>query len=512
MPRLACLYVPLFPLAARLRSEPDLMGGAVAVCEGNGSAARVVAAALMARQAGVRVGMTLAQARSVLPDLIARGRDPVCERSAHEALLEVGWRLSPRVEEAADNLVVADVGGMERLFEDEAHLGQSAIRAARSLDLRVRVGIAATKLAARIAARLPATPVVVREGDEARFLAPLPLGHLALDGRLLTTLRRWGIGTIGELAALPADRVASRLGLAGSEAHQAARGLDPRPLVPHQPSPALSEGLELEWPVVTVEPLLAAIRQSLERMHERLAQLDLACSMLELELGLEPEGVVRRAIRLPSPTRDVAAMLGLIRLELESDPPQAPVAAFLCTLHPAQPRRGQLTLFGPAEIHPERLATALARLAARLGPQCVGSPRAVDGHLPEGFASVSFDPPPAPKLRDRPRQGRGLLGVRVLRPPVGLEVIAEEGPAPASDGALGSDALRLVSMASISGATPRIQGLVRVAAGPWRLEEGWWSDQPVTRDYWDVELSSGGLYRIYRDPSSGEWFADGMYD
>ena len=72
--------------------------------------------------------------------------------------------------------------------------------------------------------------------------------------------------------------------------------------------------------------------------------------------------------------------------------------------------------------------------------------------------------------------------------------------------------LRLISVASESGATPRIQGLVRVAAGPWTLEDGWWSNQPVERDYWDVELSGGGLYRVYRDRKTGEWFADGMYD
>ena len=72
--------------------------------------------------------------------------------------------------------------------------------------------------------------------------------------------------------------------------------------------------------------------------------------------------------------------------------------------------------------------------------------------------------------------------------------------------------LRLVSVASESGATPRIQGLVRVAAGPWTLEEGWWNATPVERDYWDVELGGGRLYRIYRERTTGDWFADGMYD
>jgi protein ImuB len=60
--------------------------------------------------------------------------------------------------------------------------------------------------------------------------------------------------------------------------------------------------------------------------------------------------------------------------------------------------------------------------------------------------------------------------------------------------------------------TPRIQGRVRVASGPWELEERWWSEDRTERDYWDVELEDGALYRIYRDRRSERWFADGVYD
>jgi hypothetical protein len=51
-----------------------------------------------------------------------------------------------------------------------------------------------------------------------------------------------------------------------------------------------------------------------------------------------------------------------------------------------------------------------------------------------------------------------------------------------------------------------------VAAGPWRCEEGWWSDSPADRDYWDIELSDGRLYRLYRNCRDGTWYADGVYD
>jgi len=547
MTRIACLFIPLFPLAARLRAEPELAGEAVAVCEGNGSAARVVGASRPARKSGVRSGMSLAQARGILPSLIARGHDVSCEASAHEALVETATGLSPRVEDAAPNTVFADVGDMERLYDGssgEHDMGQAAIVAAEALDLPVRVGIAGNKLAARIAARMPDTPKVVAAGEETRFLSPLPLTHLHLDRRLMDTLRRWGVRTLGDFARLPADRTVSRLGPAGASAHRAARGIDSSPLAPYHPPPTFHEGMELEWPVVTVDPLLYALRQSLERTRKRLEREDLACALLELELGLEPEGAEHRRIRLPAPTRDVDALLALTRLELESKPPRAPVISFISITHPDRPRRGQLTLFGAPEIHPDKLAGTLAHLAARLGPERVGSPRTVDGHLPERIQTVPFEPPPAPRLRQPPRRGRGLLAVRVLRPPVPVEVITETNeefpPNPPEIGTVNKyptprqglsvaeggqkirnskseirnqlPTLRLVSVASESGATPRIQGLVRVAAGPWTLEDGWWNDQPVERDYWDLELSGGGLYRVYRDRKTGDWFADGMYD
>ncbi len=534
MPRIACLFAPCFPLAARLRAEPELSGKPVVICRGNGTAARVIAVSRAAWRFGLRPSTTLAQARSRLPDVIARAHDAVAERSASEALLEAATTLSPRIEASANDRVFADISGMERLFpgdSGEAEIGRTAMLAAEVLSLVIQVGIADTKLAARIAAINPNSPTVVPAGGEAAFLAPLPLIRLDLPIKLRETLDKWGIKTAGQLANLPAGRVAARLGPNGEIAHRTARGDDSEPLTPHHPPPTLTEGMELEWPVVTLDPLLAILRPCLERTHLRLAHQDLACTLLELELVLEPDAIDRRPIRLPAPARDVEALLALIRLEIEARPPEGPVAAFRCIVHPDRPRTGQLTLFGPLEIHPDRLAITLARLAARLGPDRVGSPRTVDGHLPERTASVPFNPPPPPKSRTAPRRGRGLLAVRVLRPPVPLEVIVEENsqkeaisyqlpaaPTSAPPGLQASEppsvpaSSRPISVASETGAKPHIQGLVRVAAGPWSLEEGWWKDQPVVREYWDVELSGGGLYRIYRDNESGDWFGDGVYD
>jgi len=86
---------------------------ALAIVEGSGNNAHVVAATRRARTKGIRAGHSLPQARSVLPKLIARGRDAECERTAQEALLEVAETFSPRVEDSGDGIVYVDIAGME---------------------------------------------------------------------------------------------------------------------------------------------------------------------------------------------------------------------------------------------------------------------------------------------------------------------------------------------------------------------------------------------------------------
>jgi protein ImuB len=372
------------------------------------------------------------------------------------------------------------------------------MRAAEQLGLPVRIGIAASKLAARVAAELPKSPTIVEAGKESEFLAPLPLARLTPQLDAAATLHRWGIGSIGDLARLPEAEVATRLGEIGRELHTAARGIDPRPLIPRPLPPDFREGMDLEWPLVALEPFLFIANAALDRLSARMEMQGFACKRLELTLALEPDGFYSRAIDLPAPTRDVKTMLTLLRLDLEKNPPGAPVTGFSIVAHPDRPRRAQLSLFGPSALSPEKLATTIARLISLLGDGRVGMAMAVDGHLPERYAVGDYAPPPPPTTRQKPEKSRGLLAVRVFRPPIPVEVITRE-----NDGE--------THIASIRGEGD-LCGAVRVSSGPWRIESGWWSDAPAAREYWDVELESGGVYRVYQGETAAQWFVDARYD
>jgi len=117
-------------------------------------------------------------------------------------------------------------------------------------------------------------------------------------------------------------------------------------------------------------------------------------------------------------------------------------------------------------------------------------PMTVDGHLPERHAIGEYVPPPPPTLRPPPPRGRGLPAPRVFRPPVPVEVV-----------------MRDTSISSMRG--DGIEGSVILSSGPWRIEEGWWRGTPEFREYWDVELDRGGIYRVYEN---GDWFVDARYD
>jgi protein ImuB len=273
----------------------------------------------------------------------------------------------------------------------------------------------------------------------------------------------------------------------------------------------------LEWPLVELEPFVFIANAALDRLTKRMEIQGFACTRVEFTLTLDPDGYDARGIDLPAPTRDVKTMLTLMRLDLEKTPPGAPVVGFSYVAHPDRPRRAQLSLFGPTAMSPEKLATTIAKLVALLGDGRVGMPMTVDGHLPERFAISDFDPPPPPDMRRKPSRARGLLAVRTFRPPIAIEVTTRETP----DKEIQIASIRsqplpaaLPSPASKPrvevGATIEISGTVRICSGPWRVEEGWWSDRPDVREYWDVELERGGVYRVFR--GAAELFVDARYE
>ena len=496
MPRLACLVVPDLPVAALCRADPDLAGRALVLTDGAGAHARVIAASRAARTRGVVPGRhTAAQARTIVADVVVRRRDAAAEGSAARALADVAASVASRVEIAADGAVFLDADGAARLVDSEAALAAMLVRRAERIGLDARVGIAGSMVVARLAARHGSGAEVVPPGTEPGFIGALPLACLDPPSDVATTLARWGIHRLGELARLPVAEVATRLGAAGAALTRAARGEDERPLAPAPPAEAVREAVDLEWTLDAIDALLFVLRGLVERALARLGFAGIGCTRLDVALRLDDGGRDARTLPLAAPTRDVRSIVGCLRTELETRPPRAGVVGVALTAVPEAVRAAQLGLFTPPGPAPERLATTLARLAALCGTDRVGAPVVVDAHRP-GVAAVAPFRPGAPDAARTapPADAPCRLVVRALRPPRPVEVFAER------------DAPGFVRGDGFGG---RVVG----AAGPWRIVAEWWQDAPVARDYWDLELTDGGIYRCYREHGANDaWFVDGVYD
>jgi len=490
--RVACLWVPFFAAAAAERCEPALAERSLAVVRGAPPVTRVVEANAAAREAGVRPGMTESEARARCPDLVSR---VLCEEgvvSAQHALLEAALAVSPRVEDTAPGLVHADVDGLGRLFGDDGAVGERLVRQARTVGLPARAGVASSRTVAGVAVRATGgRVVVVPPGGERATLAPAPLAVLDLPAGTEATLARWGVRTLGELAALPRAGLAERLGQEGLRVHDLALGHDPDPFTAYVPPPFWEEAQDLDWEIEDLEMLGAVLDRVLERLTARLGAAHVWADTLDLQLQLTTGGRHERTIVLAQPTRERAVLAPLVRCELATRPPAAAVTAVAVSARVVRVPPGQGRLGQPPAPRQRDLAALVARLTELVGPDNFGSPRLVDSHHPDAVTLVPFAP--TEDVHGACAGTPSSVVLRRMRPPARVEVAA------------GGDRPVRVHWGS---AVRRVVA----CAGPWRASGEWWDGRAWARDEWDLLLDDGTLCRLALDRMANQWLLDGIYD
>jgi protein ImuB len=492
---------------------------------------------------------------------------------ASSSLVDIARTCSPRVCARGERMVTMDVEGLSGLVGDDRAVAEQIRRAASDGGYpEVHVAVAATQTAAILLACARPGITVVETGGEAAALAPLPVAALAAlagdigrdgpngrtaeqpnglpspNGRtaerpiglLMPVLSRWGIRTLGQLAALPPVDVSERLGQVGVAWQRWARGEDDGPLVPTVEEETFEATFEPEWPIEDLALLEPALEGLLSPLCDRLARRGRAAAVLHLQLRLVTRAVHARSLQLPAPMRDAGVLRTLLLLALEATPAPAGIDAVTITVEPTPGRVLQESLLERAVPPPEQVATLMARLGALMGERRCGAPAVVDSHRPGMFAMAPFRMGgegrgaggvgrgaeiesearskkqegarchAARRLAPRPTSPAPSVSLRRFRLPVPARVFVEHGR-PID---VRTDRQNLAG------------GAVRACAGPWRTSGEWWK-APATppseldklrgragwdRDEWDVALGDGGVYRIFEDRDTGRWFLDGILD
>ena len=527
----ACIFVPDFPVEAVLRAEPELRSQAVAVLEGKPPLQRISGLNEKARQAGLELGMTRLQA-DICPDLAFRCRSSLQESAAHTALLDCAQSFSPRVEDTACDTVVLDICGTEPLFGAPAKLARDLARRASELGLEANVAVAVNPDAAILAARGYPGVTVLPAGCEEERLGLLGIdvlvagdagNHAGEPNPLLETFDRWGIRTLQSFAALPEIAISERLGQKGVYLQKLARGAVCRTLVPVDPPLIFQEAIELEYPLVLLEPLAFLLDRLLEQVCARLSARALATQELRLHLELEtgiqleedqidsswtngstrPHTHFSRTLNLPVPMLDAKVFLKLLQLDLKAHPPGAPIKKITLSAEPARMRAAQGGLFQPPSPEPEKLELTMARISGIVGEGRLGAVEILDTHHPQAFRLQHFTPTALQEKKAKEKgDGRAqpaVTALRIFRPPLRVMVTLRDG----KPGRIACQKKK------------EVQGAVIWQAGPWRSSGDWWEQEAWARDEWDIALQTEAgiaLYRLVHDLLSGHWHLEGTYD
>jgi DNA polymerase IV len=374
-----------FYASVEQRDRPELRGKPVIV-GGTGPRGVVSAASYEARVFGVHSAMPGFEARRLCPDGIFLHGDMRKYAAVSRQVFALFARFSPLVESISLDEAFLDLTGTERLLGPPCVAGEALRRAVRDeLDLAVSVGIAPTKMAAKIASdeAKPDGLCEVSPENVRAFLDPLPVGRLWGVGPVAEArLHAAGIRTIGALARGDAESLRKLVGESlGSHAFALARGQDARDVVPDRDAVSYSEENTFDTDVADPARIGAVVLGHAESVARRLRRDGLAARTVTLKVklgarrapGARGHPILTRRTTFADPTDDGVTLGRAARLLLERMPPDPIRLVGVAATQLVDVTAAQLGLFeAPRERQRSaKLNRALDELALRFGSRAV---------------------------------------------------------------------------------------------------------------------------------------------
>ncbi len=328
--------------------------------------------------------------------------------------------------------------------------------------------------------------------------------------QILAVLHKWGIHTLGQLAALDKEELAARLGPESVRLWERANGQSDRLLKFVQPPESFDESFEFEHEIETAEPLLFMLRRFLEQLALRLSTIYLVAKELTLRITFADKQTYERIFKIPQPTNDVDLLFRMLHTHLENFKSEHPIIAVSLDAQSIKPASQQFGLFETALRNPNQLSETLARLIGLLGADRVGTPVLEETHRPDAFRIEPFvwklnaDEFPHRHASARAPLPEGEGRVRVATCSASSRVALRRfRPAESASVFLSKNVPTHIRSANIS-------GKVVDERGPYLASGNWWDDKAWAHAEWDLQVNDGDLVRVHE--AEGTWNVDGIYD
>lgn len=281
----------------------------------------VATASYEAREYGVESAMAIGNALEKLPRMVDANTDNPAGPDPDDAgyyrpvdmefYESIGSEIQSILDEYADTLEPVsidesylDVTEQTTWAEVESYAEKLKEHVREEVGIPVSIGIAPTKSAAKVASDhdKPDGLVIVEPGEVRSFFAPLDIEEVHGIGPVTaSTLRSMGIETAGDLAVADADELVDEFGSRGKEAHQRARGHDPRPVSPPDDPKSLSNESSFGDPVADIEAKCEKIRALAEEVTTRAREKNALYQTIGIKVVEPPYDVNTRAHTLPGP-------------------------------------------------------------------------------------------------------------------------------------------------------------------------------------------------------------------
>src|SRR5204863_1835522 len=300
---------------------------------------------------------------------------------------------------------------------------------------------------------------------------------------IFAILHKWGIHTLGQLAALDKEQLGARLGPEAVRMWERANGQSERLLKLVRPSESFEESFEFENEIETAEPLLFMLRRFLEQLAVRLSTIYLVAKELTLRITVVNKQSYERVFKIPQPTNDVDLLFRMLQTHLENFRSEHPIVAVALSAEPIKPAQEQFGLFETTLRNPHQLSETLARLTALLGNDRIGTPVLEETHRPDAFRMQPFSwaVVSAVSSGETPRAlrtGHATAALRRFRPALSTSVLQDE------------DTPAHIRSAEMS-------GKIVAQRGPYLLSGNWWDEKSWRRAEWDLQLENGELVRAH---------------
>jgi protein ImuB len=334
---------------------------------------------------------------------------------------------------------------------------------------------------------------------------------------IFAILHKWGIHTLGQLAALDKEQLGARLGPEAIRMWERANGRSSRLLKLIRPPESFQESFEFEREIETAEPLLFMLRRFLEQLAVRLAASYLVAKELTLRITFansrQDEPAVagkqsyERVFKIPQPTNDVDLLFRMLQTHLENFRSEHPIVAVALSAEPIKPAGEQFGLFETTLRNPHQLSETLARLTALLGGDRVGTPVLEETHRPDAFRMQPFSWQLNSAADNGGRSSATLGSAREARRSSPLHILC---PALRRFRPLMSASLLQDENTPAHVRSAAISGKIIAQRGPYFLSGNWWDEKSWVRAEWDLQLQNGELVRAHE--RDGVWKIDGVYD